>query len=387
MSNSESQAVAQARLWLSSGQAPAGRAQEVARALLVRDGALPLGSTRIALGSDLEMALLLEAEATGKVELVAQLAEHAADKGVAKHAKKVLFKLKQRGIAVPERAPTRQPLTLSARPEPLPSYLGPVGPDGSQVAVLGGWRPGDGPRSMMAVFDDHRGLGSVYVLNGLSRTQQKELVGRLRTTMPEIYEVPAELAAGRVRYAIDLLDAKAGLCDGDVAEARLWVAPVDPVAEVGFDLDPDDEARYEEFLTDSNALTECAVFADFFAPNDGWVRQHLPRAAGDTHAERIATFNSACLAGLTQWIEAIGALSLASRMEFNAWLLANVGQRDFALRALACARALRDGPGRWPDITFAMHKIRRAAAILSPTIGNEGDAAGVTQAAPLLGDA
>ncbi len=373
MSFPDSSSVQQARSWLSSGQAPAARAQEVARALLVRDGALPLGSTRIALGADLEMALLLEAEANTSAELVAQLAEHAADKTVAKQAKKVLFKLKQRGVAVPERAPTRAPVTLSARPEPLPSYLSPVAPEGAQIAVLGGWRSGDGPRSMMAVFDDNNGLSSVYVLNSFSRTQQKELVGRLRTTMPEVYEVPAELAAGRVRHAIDLLDTKAGLCDGDLAEARLWVAPVDPVAEVGFDLDPADEARYEEYLADSGALVGCAVFHDYFAPPANWVRQHLQQPGAGVQDPQSAV-NAMLDAGLARWIEEFGALSLAGRMEFNAWLLANSGQRDHAIRALACARALREGPDRWPAITFARRQLMLASATLvSDQFANRAD--------------
>ncbi|MBM4344781.1 MAG: hypothetical protein FJ100_15550 [Deltaproteobacteria bacterium] len=368
MSIPDSAAVQSARTWLSSGQAPAARAPEVARALLVRDGALPLSGARIGLGADLEMALLLEAEASNNATLVAQLADHAAEKAVAKHAKKVLFRLRQRGIHVPERSPQRSPVTLSARPEPLPSYLSPVAPEGTQIALIGGWRPGDGPRCLMAAFDVAYGLGSVYVFNCFSRTQQRELLGRLRTAVTEFFEVPLELAAGRVRFGVDLLDAKAGTCDGDLAEARLWVADVDPVAEVGFDLDPADEARYEDYLADSGALTECAVFEDYFAPRESWILQHVPHPVGATEAERLAAWDQSCRVGLANWVSALGALSLAAHMEFNAWLLANVGQRDHAFRALACARALREGPDRWPDVAFAKTQFRRAAARLSPAL-------------------
>lgn len=345
--------------WLTSGQAPVARAQEVARAMLVRDGQLPwtAATARQPFGADVEAALLRDAEAHGNVELAAALADHAADKDTSKAAKKLLFRFKQRGLSVPDRTAKRVPLDLSARPDPLPSFLSAISDIGSQFCVLGGWKAGVGPTCLLGFFDEAAGLRAVYFLPSYSRTAQREMLTRMRAMVGEAFEAPSALVAGRMRFGLDTLDSRGGSCEGDLAEARQALEGVDPVAEVGFEVDPEDEARFAEHVAASFDLDKESVFRAF-DPAGSPAPRPAPLAA-DAPAEAVA---EAANALLRDYIEHIGALSLAGRFEFNAWLLASQGRKVAALQALACARALRDGAERWPEVAL-LH--RRAEAVLA----------------------
>ena len=343
------------RHWLASGQAPAHRASEVARAMLLRDGQLPLGSAslRIGFGADIELALLLDAEVGSRADLVAFLADHANDKAVAKHAKKILFRFKQKGIEVPERAKGRAPVDLTSRPDPLPSFLTPLTEAGAQFCVLGGSQQLDNPCCIFAYLDDVNGLISCYALPVFSRTQQRELLARLRGTVGEVFEVPEALVSGRLRYGLDVLDARAGMCDGDLAEVRLHLAAAEAVSEVGFDIDPEDEERFATYLLESTSLAANRAFSGYFRVDPAQLDHRIQRISTENPQEFAAAVLSCKQDLLHQHIESLGALSIANRLEFNAWLLANSGNRVAALQALACARALRDGPHAWSGIGLA----------------------------------
>ena len=357
MAESENKAVQAAAAWLQSGQAPAARAPEVARALLVRDGQLPahLAAARMDFGVDIQWALLGDAEANGNVALAGLLANYAQDKAVAKHAKKVLFKFKQKGLTVPDKQLTRAPVDLTSRPDPLPSFLTGLSEAGLQFCVVGGWRAGEGAFCVLAMLDERQGLLSSYFIGHASRTQQRELLVRLDTWMSGgIFEVPAALAAGRARYGLDLLDARSGLCDGDLAETRRILADYEPVAEVGFDIDPEDEAQFAEHLAASGALAHEPVFKQYFVAADN------AGPLGQTGADGSA----AAAAGEQFWlnrIEGLGAANLAQRFEFNAWLLAHRGARTAALQALACGKALRGSRPQWLQMGILQAAMQRAA--------------------------
>ncbi len=370
MSEADDKSIQLALGWLRSGQAPAARAPEVARALLIRDGQAPasLVAGRMGFGADIEMALLLDAEQAANVTLVGLLALHAREKAVAKHAKKVLFKFKQKGLSVPDKQQVRPPVDLASRPDPLPSYLTGVSETGLQFCVLGGWRAGEGPWCVLAMLSERTGLMSSYYIGHASRTQQRELLGRLDAWMSGgIFEVPAELAAGRARYGLDLLDARLGLCEGDLADTRRVLADTEPVAEVGFDTDPEDEARYTEYLLASRSLLQEPVFKQYFQLSEARAAQARAAVAlvpADADYRDVQLLQ-ACQPVWAAHIEELGGAALAQRFEFNAWLLAHQGRPAAALQALACGKALRKGGEAWLEIGL----LRAVMAKVAPLSG------------------
>lgn len=372
---------ATARGWLQSGQAPAQRAPEVARALALLGRNLPATPAALrGLGADIEQALLLEAEAQTALELTALIAEHAADKAVAKNAKKVLFKWKQKGLNVPERHAGRAPVDLSARPEPLPSFASSIDGAGGQLIFLGGWTPGEGANCIMAMLSDRDGLLSAYYVPNTSRTQQKELIGRLHASIPGFTcQVPEDFAAGRLRWALDLRDAKGQGFEGDIAEVRRALAHAEPVPEIDIALDPEDEAALDQHLDASASLAAEPCFSGWFSLD----RQELKalhdsvRALAADAADLPAQLRALRLQAWQAWLGQVGAEKLAARLEINAWLLAATQKRDQALQALACARALRLGDRPWTQIGLMAATVDKQASLaaLQALVGQAGAAA------------
>jgi len=343
----ESKDVLLARAWLRSGQAPAARAAEVARAMLVKSGQLPPTAQRMEFGADIEWALLADAEEGGLVELAAGLAQHARDKGAAKHAKKLLFRWKQRGVSVPERGPSRTPVDLMAQPDPLPSYISPVLADGMQSAMLGGWRPSDGPWVLVALMYDTVGLTNCHLLTSVSRTQLRVMAQRISSLgSGELFEAPEALVGGHLRHALDRADAAKRTIEGDAIAARQILLGCEPVVDLGFELDPDDDRDSATHLAAAAALAKDPFFAPYFEPladsGDRWGTS--------------ATVTSAS--------------ELARRLEFNAWLVAHRGHRGAALQAVVLARALRAGGDALRDVPWAQPLLARAGI----AVGHEGAA-------------
>lgn len=343
--------------WLRTGQAPSQRAPEVARALALLGRNLPASQAALrGLGPDIEHALLLEAEAQTELALMALLAEHAADKSVAKLAKKVLFKWKQKGLSVPDRNQARAPVDLTARPAPLPSFASSIDGAGGQLIFLGGWTPGEGASCIMAMLSDRDGLLSAYYVPNTSRTQQKELIGRLHASIPGFTcPVQEDFAAGRLRWALDIRDAKGLSFEGDMAEVRRALAQAEPVPEIELALDPEDEASLDAHLDASAVLAGEPCFSGWFnldrhelkALHEAVRALRLDAATPDALAEAVRSLRH------QHWqasLAAIGLEKLAARLEINAWLLASTQKRGQALQALACARALRLGDREWPQI-------------------------------------
>lgn len=369
--------------WLRTGQAPSQRAPEVARALALLGRNLPATQAALrGLGADIEHALLLEAQAQTELALMALLAEHAADKTVAKLAKKVLFKWKQQGISVPDRHQARAPVDLSARPEPLPSFASSIDGAGGQLIFLGGWTPGEGASCIMAMLSDRDGLLSAYYVPNTSRTQQKELIGRLHGSIPGFTcPVQEDFAAGRLRWALDIRDAKGLTFEGDMAEVRRALTHAEPVPEIELALDPEDEESLDAHLDASAVLAGEPCFTGWFNLDRPELRalQDAVRAVPTDADQPEATAASVRELRHRHWqasLTAIGLEKLAARLEINAWLLAATQKRGQALQALACARALRLGDREWPQIGLIAAAADKQAPLtaLLALVGTKGAA-------------
>lgn len=358
-----------ARGWLQTGQAPSQRAPEVARALALLGRNLPATPAALrGLGADIEQALLQEAEAQTALELTSLIAEHAADKAVAKNAKKVLFKWKQKGLSVPDRHHGRAPVDLSARPEPLPSFASSIDGAGGQLIFLGGWTPGEGANCIMAMLSDRDGLLSAYYVPNTSRTQQKELIGRLHASIPGFTcQVPEDFAAGRLRWALDLRDGKGLGFEGDVAEVRRALAHAEPVPEIDIALDPEDEAALDQHLDASAALAAEPCFSGWFALDRQELKllQDGAKAIAADADDVPGQVRELRLRAWQAWLGQVGAEKLATRLEINAWLLAATQKRDQALQALACARALRLADRPWTQLGLMAASVEKQASLAS----------------------
>jgi len=339
-----------ARAWLQSGQSPAQRVSETAYALLLLSGevAVTAQTYKLCLAADMETALLLEADAAGRIELVQFLSEHARHKPVAKHAKKLLFRAKQRGVAVPDRRPTRAPVDPSAVPEPLPSFASSFDGLGGQLVFLGGWSQDDGPYCVVAMLSDREGLQSAYYLPDTSRTQQREMLARLQGQFSGFTaQVADAFAAGRIRWALNLRDALGKTFEGDPAEVRRLLVDVEPIHDLEIALDPEDEAQIEHRIAVAGELSTEPCFSAWLQPDLG-LRAALEKDVaglvaalpGDADPrERVTALRDAAVERL--WTEA-ERIRIAQRLELTASLLAGEGRIETAMRAIATARGLRD---------------------------------------------
>jgi len=373
--------------WLQTARCPQQRVSEVARAIAMLESTEPMPSTSYAppFSADLEMALLLEAESRGRIDLVQVLCTEAADKATAKHAKKLLFKAKQRGVVVPERPSARAAVDLSAQPDPLPSYASSFDGGGGQLLFLGGWTPSDGGFCVMATVSDREGLLSAYHLPNTSRTQQRDLLARLKNQFTGFtVEVPAAFAAGRMRWGLDMRDQMALPFEGDVAEVRRLLHDAEPIQAIDLALDPEDEARIEERMADAAPLVQDPCFAAWLTPDAQLVgslsrllvevrRAQDPAVAPDHPGTEAAVAEARSLA-VREWLDEQERVRMAERLEITSWLLVVDGRRELAMRAVSTARGLRD-PARAVDsigfIAAAMDR-RLPLAHLSEFVAGAG---------------
>lgn len=337
--------------WLKTGQAPSQRVGEVARALALLSGEVAITPSvfKTPFGADVEMALLMEAEERGRFDLVQLLSCHATSKSCVKHAKKLLFRAKQRGVTVPEpKIATRTPVNLAAVPEPLPSYASSFDGTGGQLLLLGGWAQTEGPYCLMAMVSDTEGLVSAWYLSDTSRTQQREMLDRLKHQFPGFtVQVPDGFAAGRIRWGLDRRDATGQGFEGDQAEVRRVLAHVEPVPAVDVELDPEDEARIEERIAAAGSLLSDQSFSTWLPVTNqlyATLEEKLKplRDLGQDEDALRDEVELVLHAAVETWLEQPARERLANRLEMTSWLLVIDGRRDPALLAVSTARGLRD---------------------------------------------
>ena len=337
--------------WLRTGQAPAQRVGEVVRALALLSGEVPVTQAALrGMSPDVELALLVEADARGLLALVATLGELTVHKETAKHTKKLLFRARQRGVVVPDRTSARPPVDMATHPDPLPSFATSFDKIGTQVLFLGGWSTIDGPWCAVGVVSDEEGLLSALYLPDTSRTHEREMMDRLKVQFSVIpVEVPAAFAAGRLRWGLDHRLALGKSVEGDLPEVRRAVSEAQPIHAIEVALDAEDEAHFDDRIAQGAALARDPWCENWLAADPTLLRQlddglalplSTPLPADDAEASRV-------LAGrrtdaVRSWFDPVRRVRLAERFELSAWLMLNAHRRDQAILAVATARGLRD---------------------------------------------
>lgn len=135
------------------------------------------------------------------VEALRALEAASADKLVRKEIKRSLYRLEQRGIAVPKAAPPQPPLTVAA--PGLEGYVSPVDGSGDQLVWLLKPRAG-GLAHLFAVVNDPNGLREV----DLSETTRKAL----RAARQQLL----------VQHELQMIEADWRYCDHLIDRAFRW---------------------------------------------------------------------------------------------------------------------------------------------------------------------
>ena len=331
--------------------------------------ALGLGKAKpeelLTLPPALALALLRAATTAARADVLTATVAHP-NKDVAKEAKRALYALKMRGVAVPEhpRAPTPPPMT--APEPPVPCFASTVDGHGERAVWIGRSVPGKGIEVGQAVISDEKGLIELHVaLLGRKEYRQfaKDIVERGRSM--GVSEIGREQAKGLVAVARRLNDlaTRPPPAGADAWLGRLGPAqpPQDPAGR--FPPLPDEEERaavdasgrlhelplVRGWLADEDALRSLAGKLDEIAVSSLYLdERQRANAASSAIAEAIAAlFDPPRRA---RW---------SSRLFAVADHLERAGDAVHARLAAAAARALRaDVP---PDrIPFARLLVEKA---------------------------
>ena len=376
--------------WLTSGLVPEDRVDElVAASVLLAQGiALDARLADVgeqAFGADVEMAMVAAADEIGDVDLLMHIRDNGQHKSCAKQAKKVLYRAKQRGVAVPEQEQTREAVSLSRSPEPLGSWCSSFDRGGGQVVMWGGWSEDHGSWALLAVINDQRGLESVGWLPQLSRNRYRSVIDDLRERRSgELIEVSAAVAIDRVRWALQTAETQQGRIDGDKARVRRMLEETDASGQ-SVDAIASDEAAVT--ATSCEALLDDGFLEAWLMTLDG----HLDLVesalkASVTSGELTVEGDAVQQAAVTTLVNSFDADSrgrLAGQLGVNALLIREAGRGEVAACAAAVANALAQEELSEAAKTFFAAVIDRLTPVddLLRTLSEGDDAAADASAA------
>jgi len=219
---------------------PNRETQEIASAAAVpreeaaRASRMVLGLARakpedlLTLPAPLALAVLHAAAAAQRLDLVAAAAAHPG-KEVAKEAKRVVYALRMKGVAVPEAPRAVAPAPAAAPEPPVPCFASALDGHGERALWIGRPVPGKGIEVGQVVLSDRKGLLDLHLgLLGRKEYRQfgKDLLERGRGM--SVVEIDRELAKGLTAAARRLNDA----CGHTPpAGADAWLARLGPAVE------------------------------------------------------------------------------------------------------------------------------------------------------------
>ena len=319
----------------------------------------------LTLPAPLALAVLRAAAAAQRGDLLAVATGHPS-KEVAKEAKRALYLLKARGVAVPElrcAAPSPAP----AAPEPtLPCFASAVDGHGERAIWIGRHAPRKGIEIGQAVVSDRQGLIELY-LGLLGRKEYrsfgKDLLARGRAM--GVAEIDREQAKGLVAAARSINEV-AGTTAPEGADAWLsrlgpTTPPLDPAARFAPLRDDEETAALEAsgrlhdlplvrgWLADGDALRALALKLDEIAVSSLYIDE---RQRAEAACDAIARAVESELDGARRALWASRLFAIADHLD-------RAGDSTHARLAAASARALRGGlPGA--RIPFARLLVEKA---------------------------
>jgi hypothetical protein len=347
----KSPATRDAAEWLRSGKAPSSRKMEVALAMALLSGEVPLSPALLAgcdIGSDVMLAMVFVAESQKMWELVQLLCDHSTDKKCAKLAKKVLYRAKQRGHLEAKAQPERKAVDLSERAEAPPSFCTSFDRAGAQVILYGGTTDIDGPYGLVGITNPVSGVESMSFVARPSRKRMKQLAEDIaRRFGGLVVEVEDHFAAGRLVAGIALADAANTVVDGDVGIGRRLLQG--STSHDGYDraLIAEANAESAERLANSADLATKQCFREWFTADQGTVVHAassavppLDEPADDAQLAEQVT--AAVLQAVDDVVSGDKRALVAQQLQITACLLSRDQQREEALTAAAVGAHLAE---------------------------------------------
>ncbi|HWP23640.1 MAG TPA: hypothetical protein VNM15_05585 [Candidatus Binatia bacterium] len=311
-----------------------------------------------------------------------ELEPRARDKDVRKEMRRSLFKLSQRGIAVPERPAERTPPPVIVAEPEIEASMSAVDGSGGRLVWIAKPQPGLGLLVLQAVVSDREGLlrvgGGPMRRKALRRMAQEIAQKHAISMIP----VPWEYADEVLYHAYEKAKAagRAGL--EAFPEIRSMINPVKPKAQehpvyrrIGTrDLREGAWRELSRSLLDEPELR-------FWILDEDWIRPHLsqieeaktsrlvlnPMQKEERLAAIVRDAVRACCTGET------GAI-LARRLEDMALYFLQTGREPAARLALAVALQVREGDPGPLDIAFLTGLVQKSFAFHLSKEKQAGDA-------------
>jgi hypothetical protein len=293
----------------------------------------------------------LPIDSVGTAELLGSFIKAFPQKEVQKAARKILFKLKQKGISIPDSdTESKAGFILSRQDKEEPkAYVGPIDGDGSRPILIAIPQIPQGHDLGMGVVNDELGILE-FSFRRYSRKNAKEMQKVFFEKVPSMVETSLSHAAALLERAYDLRTGK-GESSGDYVRLRPWLLDHARFLETlnVYDLFPSD-AVSKDTLTESQI--QKLLNQEYMAT---WIVD--PEKLRSVIEEINEAEQSRILVSEIQKIERINQIKQASvaklypdtqrtilkeRLEEMAYVFFKSGEEPYARLALACAMSLED---------------------------------------------
>jgi hypothetical protein len=297
-------------------------------------------------------AILIEKlplESAATPEVLASFSKAFPQKEVQKAIRKSLFKLKQKGVPVPELDTESEPGSVPTRPEreKARAYVGPIDGTGSRAVFIGVPQIPQGHDLGMGLINDTQGIVE-FVFGRYSRKQAKEVQELFFEKVPSMVETTLAHAAALLEKAHRLKSGQ-GESSGHYLRLRPWLLghaePLDK-PKVYEHLSPDEV--HQEALTE--AQVQRLLAHEHMA---SWIVD--PEKLTSVIEEINEVEQSRILISEIQKVERINQVKQASiaklypegeravikqRLEEMAYLFLKSGEEPYGRLAAACAMSL-----------------------------------------------
>jgi hypothetical protein len=155
------------------------------------------------------------------VDLLSEIQKAFPQKSVQKAVRKAFFRLRQRGISVPESEPEEAPAFAVAKEEPS-AYVGSIDGAGNRPLFIAAPRGASGVDLAMGLVNDEHGI-SEFVYGRYSRKRMKEVKDIFFSKVPHMVETTLPHAATVLEHAYQMQEDKSGEAAGEYLRLRPWL--------------------------------------------------------------------------------------------------------------------------------------------------------------------
>lgn len=304
------------------------------------------------------------------VTLLAAVREKFPQKEVQKAVRKVLFRLKQRGVDVPERQREEPSPFVAARPErsQAGAYINPPDGLGNRAVVVEIPRFPAGVDLGMGVASDEKGLLE-FVFGRYSKKKAKEMRELFFQSVSELQETSIEHAATVLESAYQKSKSGTNRSVSDYLELRPWLLENAALikAPIIYDLIPPGslsdlmlpESQIHQLLSHRWTKT-WIIHPDEIKPLIDEilnVQQSPILVSAEQKAARVEDLKQGFL--LRTYTNEKRA-ALMSRLEEIAYLFHKSGEEEFAVMALKAALSMREKDSTFKTNSFLRHMLEHS---------------------------